>query len=230
MVSIELLVIIGIIFISILLAVIFFIPGEKKKKKEKKGKKEIYDQPSVDEKGLELKISRLQKHVHSLGDKILALQKREKDHEKQTMVWRVKVKKLQEKLSQERQWHEKEQSGIDKKGKEFQKLKAELINVQEVYSKAHSANLRFEHQLKELRGQADSLNERRRAVEGENVQLTAKAKNDKQEIARLKSENIQLAKKSEDVNWIVKTEYQRVEKLLKEKEKELDRVMREKKE
>ena len=224
--SVELLVIIGIIFISILLAVVFLIPGEKKRKK-KKGR--VQEQPVVDEKDWEQKISRLEKHIHSLRDQILDLQKGEKETEKQLMVERVKVKKFQEKLSQERQWHEKEQGSIDKKGRDFQELKVELIDIQESYSKAHSANLRFEHHVKELQDQLDLLNERRRAIEEENTQLTAKIKNDQQKMAQLKKENIQLKKKKEDVNWIAQTEYQRVEKLLKEKEKELDRVTRENK-
>jgi len=224
--SVELLVIIGIIFISILLAVVFLIPGEKKRKK-KKGK--VQEQPVVDEKDWEQKISRLEKHTYSLRDQILDLQKGEKETEKQLMVERVKVKKFQEKLSQERQWHEKEQGSIDKKGRDFQELKVELIDIQESYSKAHSANLRFEHQVKELQDQLDLLNERRRAIEEENTQLTAKIKDDQQKMAQLKKENIQLKKKKEDVNWIAQTEYQRVEKLLKEKEKELDRVTRENK-
>ena len=83
--------------------------------------------------------------------------------------------------------------------------------------------------MKELQEQVDLLNERSRAIEEENTQLTAKVKNDQQKIAQLKNENIQLEKKKEDVNWIAQTEYQRVEKLLKEKEKELDRVTRENK-
>ena len=224
--SVELLVIIGIIFISILLAVVFLIPGEKKRKK-KKGK--VQERPIVDEKDWEQKVSRLEKHTYSLRDQILDLQKGEKETEKQLMIERVKVKKFQEKLSQERQWHEKEQGSIDKKGRDFQELKVELIDIQESYSKAHSANLRFEHQVKELQDQLDLLNERRRAIEEENTQLTAKIKNDQQKIAQLKKENIQLKKKKEDVNWIAQTEYQRVEKLLKEKEKELDRVTRENK-
>ena len=224
--SVELLVILGIIFISILLAVVFLIPGEKKRKK-KKGR--VQEQPVVDEKDWEQKVSRLEKHIHSLRDQILDLQKGEKETEKQLMVERVKVKKFQEKLSQERQWHEKEQGSIDKKGRDFQELKVELIDIQESYSKAHSANLRFEHQVKELQDQLDLLNERRRAIEEENTQLTAKIKNDQQKIAQLKKENIQLKKKKEDVNWIAQTEYQRVEKLLKEKEKELERVTRENK-
>jgi len=226
-VSIELLVIIGVVFISVLLVIIFFIPEEKKRKRKKK---KAQEQPSVDASNWELKVSRLEKHIHSLRNEILDFQKGEKDHEKQLVVEHVKVKKLQEKLSQERQWYEKEKGSIDKKGKEFQVLKTELVDVQENYSKAHSANLRFEHQIKEYQEQVDSLNEQRRVIEEESNQLTAKVKNDQQEIARLRKENIQLAKKREDVNWIAKVEYERVEKLLKEKEKELDRVTKTKKE
>lgn len=222
--SIELLVVIGIIFISILLAVVFLIPGEQKRKKKKR---KTQEQPVVEEKDWEQKVSRLEKHNHSLREQILDFQKGEKVFEKQLMVERVKVKKFREKLAQERLWHEKEQDSIDKKGKDFQELKVELIDIQESYSKAHSANLRFEHQVKELQDQVDSLNGRRRVVEEENTQLTAKVKNDQRDIAYLKKENIQLEKKKEDVNWIAKTEYQRVEKLLKEKEKELVRVTRE---
>ena len=72
--------------------------------------------------------------------------------------------------------------------------------------------------------------EQSRTNEEENDQLTAKVKNNKQEIMRLKKENMQLEKKKEDINWIAKTEYEQVEKLLKEKEKELDRITRTKKE
>jgi len=226
-VSIELLVIIGIIFITVLLVILFFIPSEKKVKRKKK---KIQEQPLVDEKEWVQKISRLEKHIRSLRDEVREYQSREKDHEKKLMIEGVKSKKLQEKLSQERQWHEKDQGSIDKKGKEFQKLKTELISIQETYSKAHSTNLRYEHQVKEFQTKIESLNEQRRTNEEEIDQLTAKVKNDKQEIVQLKKENIQLTKKKEDINWIAKTEYERVEKLLKEKEKELDRITRTKKE
>jgi len=226
-VSIELLVIIGIIFIAILLAVVFIIPSERKKEKKKK---KVQDPPLVDEKEWVQKISRLEKHIHSLRDEIREYQNREKDHDKQLIIEGVKTKKLQEKLSQERRWHQKEQGSIDKRGKEFQEMKTELIAIQEIYSKAHSANLRYEHQVKELQGKIDALNEQRRTNEEENDQLQAQVKNNKQEIVELKKENIQLQKKKEDIHWIAKTEYERVEKLLKEKEKELDRITRTKNE
>jgi len=138
-VSIELFVIIGIVFITILLAAIFLIPVDEKSKKRKK---KSQDDPSVELKGFEQKVLRLEKYIQSLRGEIPDYQKKEKDNDKQLIVERVKVKKLQEKLTQERQWHEKEQTGIDKRGKECQQLKAELMDVQESFSKAHSANLK----------------------------------------------------------------------------------------
>ena len=147
--------------------------------------------------------------------------------EKQLLVEKAKAKKFQEKLSQERQWHEKEQSTVDKKGKEFQQLKKELSKIQEISSKEHALNLRLEKGLKELKGENDALNQKRRAVESENAQLKAKMDNYRRETAQLKKENAELNKKKEDVSWIAKSEYERVARLLKEKEMDLERIPRE---
>ena len=225
--SVEVLVIIGIVFIVVLLGILFLIPSDKKGKKKKK---KSQAEPLGQQKDWEQKALRLEKYIHSLRDDILAFQKKEKVTEKQLTIERAKVKKFQEKLSQEREWSKKEQNVIDKKGKEFQQLKAELRNAQESFSKEHVTNLRYEQEIKELKQQNDSFNEQRRSVEGENAQLKAKNENHRKEIAHLKKENRQLSKKEEDASWIAKSEYERVTKLLKEKEKELNRVSRETKE
>jgi len=101
-----------------------------------------------------------------------------------------------------------------------------LLKVQENNSKEHSANIRLEHERKESKQQLDSLNEQRRSIEAEKGQMAAKIENNRNEIVQLKKENAVLSKKEEDVNWITKSEYERVAKLLKEKEKELDRIKR----
>jgi len=219
--SFEYLVTVGIIFIIGLLVIVFLSPGEKKKRVKKQ------DTPveSTDaEKELQLRVTKLKKHIQAYRNENLDMKKREKEDEKQLIIERVKVKKIQEKLSQERQWRDKEQSGNDKKGKESRKLKSELVDVQENFSKAHAANLRFEHQLKESQDQQDLLNEQRRTAEGESAQLKAKIENNRQEISKLKKENTELLNKQENVKWVAKDEHERVEKLLKEKEKELEKI------
>lgn len=226
--SSEFLAVSGIIFILIFLGVVFYIPSERKVKKKKKKNSPVVEPVQV-QKDWEQRALRLEKHIQSLRDEILVLQKGEKVIEKHLVVEKVKVKKLQEKLSQEREWHKREQESIDKKGSEFQQLKMELVNVQEIFSNEHAANLRFENQVKELKEGNDALTERRRTVEGENAKAKAKIENNKKEIVQLKKENTQFKKKKEDTSWIAKSEYERVERLLKEKEKELARINRESK-
>ncbi len=222
---VEFLVIIGIIFISLLLVIVFIMPSETKNKRKKK--KSQAEEPSVPQRDWEQKALRLEGHVQSLRDQIFAYQKKDKANAKKMMVEQVKVKKFQEKLSQERQWHIKEQNSIDKRGKELQQLKGELANVQENFSKAHSMNLQLGHQLKDLEQQNSSLNEQRRSVEGENAQLKTRSDDHRREIAHLKKENMQLSRKKEDLQWVAKSEYERVVNLLKEKEKAMDRIIRE---
>jgi len=217
-VSVELYVIIGIAFISLLLITIYIIPSEKKyKKKKKKPEVEQFD----DLKLWEQRVARLEKHIQTLRGEILGYQKKEKDLDKNLMVERVKIKKFQEKLSQERQWHEKEQVGIDKK--------SDLIEAQESFTKEHSANLRHEQKIKELEQQNSSLIDQRRNVEGENAQLSERLENNRREIAQLNKENIQLTKKNNDVSWVTKTQYDLVVKQLKEKEKQLEQLNQERK-
>jgi hypothetical protein len=130
-------------------------------------------------------------------------------------------------LTQERQWHTKEQDSIDKRGKELHQLKIELANVQESFSKAHAMNLQLEHKLKDLEQQNSLLIEQRRSVEGENTRFKTMIDANRQEMAHLKRENRDLSKKREDTQWVAKSEYERVMNLLKEKEKGEDRNVRE---
>jgi len=222
--TVEFLLITGVVLILILLGIIFLIPGEKKGKRVKKKLQEELVQQKQD---LEKKASSLERHVRSLRERILALQKSEKANEKVLMVERVKVKKFQEKLSQEREWHKKEQNAIDKREKESYQLRTELGKIQESFSKEHTLNIRMEREIKDLKQKSDSLNDQRRMIESENARLKAKGENDKKEIAHFKKEIAQLSKKDEDAQWIAKSEYDRVARLLEEKEKELRRMERE---
>lgn len=222
--SIEFLSIVGVVFIVLLLVIVFLIPSDKKNKKKKRKAEE---ESLLQQKDWEQKALRLEKHICSLRNEILSFKKGEKVRDRELTVERVKVKKLQEKLSQEREWHKKGESAVDKKGKELRQLKSELVKVQESFSKEHMANIRLGRELKEVKEKNDSLNDQRRSAEGENAQLKAKGEETRGEIAQLKREVAQLSKKSKDAQWVAKPEYDRVVQLLQVKEKELQRMERE---
>ena len=83
--------------------------------------------------------------------------------------------------------------------------------------------------MQDLKQQADALNEQRRVAEAQSAQLKAKGEAHRQEILQLSRENRELLQKTEGSDWIAKSEYERVTKLLHEKEKELARIIRESK-
>ncbi len=219
---------VGIALIFVSLGIIFFMPSEQRAKKKKRKKlKSIAQEPNLIQERLEQKIAQLEKQIGALRSETSSFDKKEKEQARLLMVEQVKVKKFQEKLSQEREWKKREKGNIDKKGKVFEKLKKELIEVQENFSKAHGKNLRFERKVGELQKENHALLEQRRSLEGENTQLKTKGDSDRREIATLKKDNARLVKKKEDEQWVAKSEYNRVSKLLKEKEKELERISRE---
>lgn len=214
----------GLIFILILLIVLLAVPTGKKSQK-KKGKQPPL--PSDQEKEWLTKIAGLHKHIHSLQEEIASLKNDAKAKDKQLAVENVRVKKLQEKLGQERQWQKKEQQILDKRSEEFQQLKNELLKIQAQLSHEHALNLKLESEGRELKQHYDALQEKRRSLESRNAQLEAKNESLERETARLRQENAELRKEKEDTAWIAKSEYDKIHLLLKEKEKELERLKRE---
>ncbi len=224
MTTINIVIGIGILFILVLLVGLFFMPTEKKVEKKKKKEK---TEPEADTKDWQQTVTKLQHHVQSLHKQIEDLDRSVKSKDKQLIIEIAKAKKLQEKITQERSWHEKEKSEVDRKGGEFKKLQDELAKSQDHFSKEHALTLRLEQELKELRLVMDSTNSQRRAAEAESAQLKAQVESYRKDTAQLRRENTELSKKKEDASWIAKSEYERVEKLLREKEKEFERIKRE---
>lgn len=223
MLFINIIVIAGLILVVVFFSVLFLIPTERRGKKRKKpnmsenSRQKDWKQVSL----------RLEKHVHALRRKIEELQKSVRNKEKQALIEEAKSRKLQEKLVQEKKWHEKENDDISKRTSESYKLRGEILKIQESFAKEHAVRLRQDRELKEFKGENDSLNNLRRNLELENARMKSTGENYRIQVAHLKAENTEFKKKREDIMWVAKTDYLRVERLLKEKEKELERVERE---
>jgi hypothetical protein len=213
-------IIIGVALIVFLIGILFFMPTEKKEdKKKKKAQPEVKEGPQKD---LKLTIEKLEHHIHTLHQQIASFEKKERDHEKQLLVEHAKIKKLQEKLSQEREWQEKDHLTTERRSKELKETQEELKKTQESYTKEHSLNLKLQQELKDLQKEHESVNSLRRQAESVEAQLKATIERYRQDTVELKAENIELKKKKDDTVWIAKSEYERVDKLVREKEKELE--------
>lgn len=221
----DFVIILGIIFVAVLLLMLILLPTtQKSSQKKRKAQPQEISPPDTH---LQEAVARMQKHIQSLHGQIAALQQQEKAREHELTLEKVKVKKLQEKLSQERDWHEKEQKTSGKKGQEFYYMKDELSKLQDQFGKEHAENLRQKKEIEELKHEAARLQDVRRAAESESAQLKAKMENCQQEIAQLRKENSELRKKKEDTMWVAKSDHDKLQQLLREKEKELERLKRE---
>jgi len=223
--SINIIAGIGIFFIVVLLVILFLLPTEGARRRKKKRKRPTKEEQEK-QKDWERIAGRLEGQGAALRQEVARFQKKVEDLEKEVMGEKAKTKKLQEKLSQERGWKEKEKGSVEKKVKEAKKIKEELIQLQELFGKEHAQNLRMNSEKKEMKHARENLMEEKKRLESEYRKSEIKGEEYRNQIAHLKKDVAKLSKKEADTQWVTKTEYDRVRRLLKEKEKELERVAR----
>ncbi len=217
--SIDVFAVIGIILVFILLAILFFIPSGKKKSEAKKQR--LQPEEAKDWQAVSLK---LEKHIHSLHQKMDEADRQKKTLERELSIQKEKYAKLQEKLTQERGWQEKEQNDLDKKNKEILKIKDEFKQQEEDLEKEHRQRLEYERQIKTLKDEYALIEDAKRSLEKEISIHKGQAEVAYKEIKELRAANQKLSQKQDDVEWIAKTEYIKLEKRLEAAIKEVERL------
>ena len=154
------------------------------------------------------------------------MEQKEKNYDKQLLIEKAKYDKIQEKLTQERGWKQKEEEEMTRKNKETQQFKEDLIKSQENFSKEHMLVLKLDNELKEARVEIAGLNDQRRDLESQNAQLKAKNDNHRSEIIRLKKDLTELTQKREDTAWVAKSEFEDLKKVFNAQKAELENLKR----
>ncbi len=214
---------IGIILVFIVLLVIFLIPTSQKGSKKRERSPEQLPK-ETDWQGVSRK---LEGHIHALRQDIAAYDKRQKSLERELLETKAKNKELQEKLTLEDGWIKKEQEEIEKRTKELTRAKEELKKTESSLGEEHSLRLRYERELKELKQAFESSDGQRKKLEVEVMKLKAGLEKANEELRESKRQNFELKKKQEDTQFVAKAEYDKIERLLREKEKEFQRISRE---
>ncbi|MCK5580736.1 MAG: hypothetical protein KAJ18_05630 [Candidatus Omnitrophica bacterium] len=223
--SIDVFAVVGVVLVLILLGVLFFVPTSKKSSTRKSKAREDKQEIQKDWQAVSLKLER---HIQALRKDIDKLQRSEKGLESDLELQQEKYKKLQEKLEQERGWQKKETTDIERKTKEIIRLKEDLKKAEHGLGENHSKRLLLERELKEARAEVEGLTRDKRALESENTSIKNQAGAYRKEIQGLKAENHALSKKHDDATWVAKSEYVKLEKMLKITKMELEKLRREK--
>ena len=213
--------IIGVVLVLILLGVLFLIPSDKKKLQSKKSQRPKAEEEHKDWQAVSIK---LEKHIHTLRHEIDEGERQRRTLEHELTIQKEKYVKLQEKLSQERGWQEKEHQDVDKKNKEILRIKEELKKLEENIEKEHRQRLEYERQFKDIKFEFVNLDEVKRSLEKELIILQGQAEGARKEIVELRASNQKFFQKQDDAAWVAKTDYVKLEKRLEDALKEVERL------
>ena len=221
---INILVIIAIVVVSGVLIWVLTWPSEIKIAAKAQKKKD--DEQMKKQKDWENIAARQEKHIQTLNRQMEEQESKFRSKEKELEQHVKKSQELVEKLAMEKNWREKEQADVDKKGQEFQRMKKDLLESQKKTEEEHFGHLRFEKETKESKQTITQLQDKLKNAETEIMNLKANVDFHKKELADLKKENATLKKEQTDTTWIAKSDFDALQKTLKEKENELDRIRR----
>jgi len=211
--------------VFIVLVFVYALPAKTVKEKRKKEKLDLPQNPQS--KDWEEVAHRLEKHIYSLRGEINRLTQQERNYQKQIELFKAKNEKLTEKLGQHEDWLAKEQASKEKIEKEHQQMKTSLLKTETDREREYQSRVKFERDYTEIKREADILKETRKDLSMRATELEAQLKGYKEEFLRQKKINEELTKKNDEMSWVSQSEYEKLEKMLADKEKEIERMRRE---
>jgi chromosome segregation ATPase len=207
------------------IGILLLMPAEKARQARRRKDEQIKADPAKD---WEANSLHLERHIQALRRDIETYQKTERTLTRDLEVQKEKYHKLQEKLTQERDWKKREDDELEKKTREIATLKTSLRTTEDDLNATHSERLRFERELREVKGELESVIAARRNFELQVQKLEAETESQRKQIKDLKWESSQLsnklADKKEAESWVPKDEFEKLQVELRHKDKELARL------
>ncbi len=137
---------------------------------------------------------------------------------------KARNQELVEKLALEKGWREKEQGNLDKAKAHERHLKEQIFRTEGDLEKEHTTRLRAERDHQELKVKYEALLEEKRLLSTKAMSLETTLEHLSKEARELKRSNESLSRKREDIQWVAKSEFEEVKKLLLVKEQEIVRL------
>lgn len=220
-------IIVSFVVLIFLAIAIYLLPADSPQAKKKKEKKAaLIAEAAAPDTGKDWKAiaERWEKNNQSLQDEIEKMKITQKDVSQQVDEHKAQAKDVAEKLALEKSWREKEQGTLEKFQHHEKDLKDQIYRTESELEKEHSSRLRLERELQELKVKHDQIVEEKRqlSIKAASQQTTLEA--NARELKELKSENTSLKEKRADMQWVAKSEFDELKKVLQAKEKDIERL------
>lgn len=218
-----------VILFSVLCVIVFFVfayffPIEESRKRKRKRLEEFQEEMPKEEKKWQEAALRLKEYVTKYKKEIDDLKKEQQKLKDKIEEEKQKGQKFEEKLKREKQWLFEQEASLDRRTKEMRHVKMELTKAQTDREHEYSLRLASDRQEKELKADLDKVTKEKNDLLLKITNLEFTLRTQKEELVELRKANASLQKKKEEEQWIAKSEFDRVEKQLKDKEKELQKL------
>jgi len=218
-----------IIVFSILCVVVFivfaiFFPAEENRKRKKKRPEEPEEQISSEEKKWQEAAFRLKEYVTRYKQEINDLKKEEQKLKERIKEEEQKGQKFEEKLKREKQWLTEQESSLDRRTKEMRQFKMELTKAESDREHEYSLRLASDREKKDIQSDLEKMTKEKNDLVLKVTNLEFTLRTQKEEIVELRKANAVLQKKKDEEQWIAKSEFDKLEQLLKQKDKEIQKL------
>jgi len=213
--------------LMVLVIAVYLLPEQTAKAKKKNEKRQVTaaDPTALDtSKDWKAIAERWEKQNQSLQGAIEKMKMGQKEALQQIDARKAEIKDLVEKLALEKSWREKEQGTLEKFKHHEKDFKDQIHRTESELEKEHSNRLRLERELQELKVKHDGILEEKRQLSIKAASQQTTLETNTRELKELKSENAALKEKREDIQWVAKSEFDELKKVLQSKEKALERL------
>jgi len=211
----------------ILVIAVYLLPDQTAKAKKKKEKRQapLADPTAVDtSKDWKAIAERWEKHNQSLQSEIEKMKIGQKNVWQEVDGHKAEIKDMAEKLALEKSWREKEQATLEKFKHHERDFKDQIHRTESELEKEHSNRLRLERELQEIKLKYDQILEEKRQLSIKAASQQTTLETNARELKELKSENALLKEKRADIQWVAKSEFDELKRVLQSKEKALERL------
>ncbi len=182
---------------------------------EQRKKKKRSEAPAEPPKDWEAIAARAEKRVQSLEQSLRAIQNEIKDRDKRAEELTSSFNGLKKQLDQEKTWREKEEAAVEKEKKQERILQEELVRTRTALDQESTSRIKLENEHKEFRKTREEQSTQIRQLNTKGMDLDRRLNEALKELAFLRDENVELKRKKEDDQWVAKSDYKRLEALLK---------------
>ncbi|MBF0121916.1 MAG: hypothetical protein HQL21_00740 [Candidatus Omnitrophica bacterium] len=196
--------------LGVLLFIVLQMPDAVQKKRKKKN--EPPPEPVKDWKTI---AERVEKRLHATEQTLSGTLDELKGRDKKIAELNKSAGEMKKQFDQEKVWREKGEALVAKEKKQERLLQEELEKTRTDLNTESTQRIKQEYELKELRLAREELTSQVRKLSAQGMQLERAIIDALTENKKFKEENFELKKKKEGEEWIAKSDYRRLEGVLK---------------